>query len=281
MSGLLSAIPDAEFRSLNGLGMGMQVVNNDVESSSMRLAMDHPVDRFISLTNVNSQMQDETWRVIDWLNQLLSKDPSTIDDLTERLKEYRVQPPEALREIPADIADTILKTIIDILEDEGSIPILIEKLDNWRAGYYVACILLGWFGPRAHEALPALARWIDHSHAGGVAQAAAMRIGGDLWPVIAKELRIFLDAEQDGLSFVNIGGFAVEAGYAALPDFMDILQKAAQNNEVDIRWAVPQIIGWMKPAERKAYLPILRQLENDPSDEVREEVARALSRGRT
>jgi hypothetical protein len=240
--------------------------------------MDHPVDRFISLAKGYSPVQDETWRVIKWLNQFLSENPRAINDLAERLKEFRGQMPEALQELPADIADTILMAIIDVLEDEDSIPILIEELDNYRAGYYYACILLGWFGPRAHEAVTRLVNWADHSVACGVAQDAAIRIGGDLWPMIAKNLHLFLDAEDDGLSFLNFGVFAVNAGYSTQPEFMDILQKAAQNNEVEIRCSVPQIIGWVKTTDREAFFTILRQLENDPQELVREEAVRAIAR---
>ena len=98
--------------------------------------------------------------IINLVNEVLVKNNSATERLADILKHdqsIRI----ILQEYDSDLTDTIVESILRVLEDDASLPFLVDKLHNYR-GRVTAAAILGWFGRRAIAVIPdliELANW--------------------------------------------------------------------------------------------------------------------------
>jgi len=205
--------------------------------------------------------------IIDLVNELLRDSQASTAIPVERLHQYCS---DALtsRAYPQNVVDRLLDAVITVvLEKDTAVPFLIIKLDDY-AGRYFAANMLGWFGPDAVGAIPALIGLASGpSGAAGAAQQAIVRIGGAESAVLSA-----LDASlgyEDAGDFGELNDLFMQAGYATTQKYLDIIHKAALAHNPELRGEAVYAIARLSTAEKQHLTSEIEQLKCDPIDAVR------------
>ncbi len=172
--------------------------------------------------------------------------------------------------------DYFRNSIIEMLNDENAVKYLTDALHDYHARYF-ASIFLGWFGSKASAALPFL---IDLSSAANSATGAAYNsiilIGGaeeKILDAIEESLK-----EGDDFSFLQLGSLALKTKLYSSQLFLDILGSATANSVPYIRENAISILVRMDPMFRESILVLLKKLQNDESQDVKEAAIESITR---
>ncbi len=205
--------------------------------------------------------------IIDLVNGILADTPLSTAALVQRLRRYRSEA-GTLPAYSRDVVDRLLDAVSTLLlEKDTAIPLLIQKLDDYE-GRYFAATMLGWFGPDAVEAIPALIGLASGpSGAAGAAQQAIVHIGGSE-PEVLSALAASLDYEDAG-DFYALGRFVVDAGYRNRLAYLDVLRRATESGNKEIRAATVSLIARLSSADKQELVHVIEQLKHDPADSVR------------
>jgi HEAT repeat protein len=167
-----------------------------------------------------------------------------------------------------DKVNFVRNQIINMLMDDQSVEILINKLDEYRTRYVVAT-MLGWFRSKAKIALPKLIGIVgDSGLANGAAKRSILLIGVDK-KYIFEEMQNSIYTGDDGV-FRELCDLVVIASYRTFPAFVDLLRSGSISDNSNIREVVADYIGRLAPSEKIQLLPVLEKLKCDPEKYVRE-----------
>src|SRR5438874_1743326 len=91
--------------------------------------------------------------VIELVDKTLADEDISTEHLIARLEEYRSGEKTLPDQNPHWVNKILDAVVASLSHEDEVIPALIEKLSEYR---YLAITMLGWFGPKAQEAIPAL-----------------------------------------------------------------------------------------------------------------------------
>jgi hypothetical protein len=156
--------------------------------------------------------------------------------------------------------------LLEILRNgETSVRALIEMLHPWNTRY-VAAILLGWFGPQAEPAVPALIHSASsNSPATEAAKVALLRIGAD-GDAVLSALRNAIEA-GDEFDFRQLASLLVRMGYGA-PELITVLIQAAASDNPHLREVVADTISILKQPWGPDVEALLQRLIHDSAPHV-------------
>jgi hypothetical protein len=205
-----------------------------------------PVEALFSLSTARASDRAVFRAVIDLTNSTVAQHGTESSVLVDRLERYRSNQAVPVGHDPT-VTAPILGIIIELLshEDEKVIPALLEKLNGYHTAPLAATVL-GWLGTRARPALP---RLVGVASTGNPAVEAAKRaivqIGG------ARE--IILSALEDSLAsnddevFRELSTLMRRAGFEASPAYLDVLRRASESANSEIRDAAVSALTIIEP----------------------------------
>jgi|SRR5262249_8232163 len=172
---------------------------------------------------------------------------------------------------------SVAQRLINLLQDDLSVPHLIAALSE-RSLSYPAALILGWFGPRAHSAVRALIEAIGWGPTIGVGAAATAleRIGGDPTPLLDGLTRSLQETNDD--AFVQLLGVAIDMGLYTDSRFIAILNAATRNPNATIRERTAEAIGVLPEDIRLRLDDAIARLKADHDYQVQKAIKTALER---
>ena len=222
-----------------------------------------PIDYLFTL---RGREREAFHTIIDSVNTFLAQENSATERLVDILRiEQSIN--SALQEHDPELIDAIKHVIAQILEDDASLALLAEKLNDYK-DRVIAATMLGWFRSRAKEVIPDLidlAGW--PGNATEAAKQAILLIGHAESEVMSALRKSVLDSDDGG--FRELWDLAVRAGYSSLLEFQDIVRMAVQSRNPHLREAAADAIWRLDTADKQRFASILDLLKNDPYEHVR------------
>ncbi len=225
------------------------------EFSKYEFGILHKLTTFIQSTLANRKMTAK-----ELSNMLIHISPDTVGLSQDDFEKF----------------DYFRSSIIEMLNDENAVNYLTDALHDYHARY-LASVFLGWFGSKASTALPIL---IDLASAANSATGAAYNsiiLIGEAEEKILGAVEKSLE-ERDDFSFLQLGSLALKTKLYSSQLFLDILGNATANSVPDIRENAISILVRMDPMFRESILVLLKKLQNDESQDVKEAAIESMTR---
>lgn len=225
------------------------------------------------LFTTRGHAREALFALLNRVRLMLLEDISILHHLIETLKYYRAYgfPIEGY---DSSLIHSTLDDVIKTLEDESLIYDLIDRLKVYD-DRFIATVLLGWFGSKAHLALP---RLIDIARGSSssveVAKQSVILIGNAEQQIVLALRTSILDSD-DG-AFRELIDLVNRIGYSHNPDFENILNLAMSSENPHIRESLADAISSLSPLQKQQFLPFLERLAQDPEENVKSVASEAL-----
>jgi len=219
------------------------------------------------LFTLNTEGKKALYSLIERINMTTVYKGSSPENIREGLLR-QANNDSVLREIDAQLVNTIIDGIVQMLNNNRIIPFLISKLDDYD-DRYLAAIMLGWFGARAQSAISDLISLASGSS--GVVEVAKQSVIqiGNAESEIISALQNSVAFNDDG-EFRELSNLAVRYGCSSNTMFQNILKVATESDNPDLREAVADIISTLEGEIKQGFTSILDILKSDPNEHVRQ-----------